>query len=90
MLLSHRSYYRDRLQSRRRFELGNASLVSLDEKISRRRQNQIIDDLAPLFRLNDNRGDEVSGRPDRPISPGIKKSWQNWPLVGALTNSDAN
>ena len=53
-------------------------------------RESIIDDFAPLFRLKENRRDEVSGRPDRPTSSGIKKSWQNWPLVGALTKSDAN
>jgi hypothetical protein len=33
----------------------------------------MIDDFAPLFRLIENRTDEVSGRADCPISPGIKK-----------------
>ena len=33
----------------------------------------MIDDFTPLFRLIENRTDEVSGRADRPISPGMKK-----------------
>jgi len=33
----------------------------------------MIDDFTPLFRLIENRTDEVSGRADRPISPAIQK-----------------
>ena len=37
----------------------------------------MIDDFAPLFRLIENRTDEVSGRADRPISPEIQKNLAN-------------
>ena len=33
----------------------------------------MIDDFTPLFRLIENRTDEVSGRADRTMSPGIQK-----------------
>jgi hypothetical protein len=37
----------------------------------------MIDDFAPLFRLIENRTDEVSGRADRPISHEIQKKLAN-------------
>lgn len=37
----------------------------------------MIDDFAPLFRLIENRTDEVSGRAHRPISPEIQKKLAN-------------